>query len=57
MKTISLLGAFFFSIGLFAQNLQGAWKLTEENGKKITNKEVMAIYQDGYFAIGAKHGK
>jgi len=54
MKTITLLVAFFFSIGLFAQNLQGAWKLTEENGKKITDKEVMAIYQDGYFAIGAK---
>ncbi len=54
MKTITLLLAFFLTIGLSAQNMQGSWKLTEENGKKITDKEVMAIYQDGYFAIGAK---
>lgn len=38
----------------WAQNIEGAWKLTHENGKPVTDKEYIKIYQDGYFAFGAK---
>jgi len=39
---------------LWAQDIEGAWKLTHENGKAVTDKEYIKIYQDGYFAFGAK---
>lgn len=42
------------SLNLKAQSLEGSWKLVEENGRKITDKEVVRIYQDNYFAEGAK---
>lgn len=40
--------------GLTAQNPEGSWQLLTENGQKIIDKEVIAIYQDGYFAYSAK---
>jgi hypothetical protein len=38
-----------------AQNIQGAWKLTSQNGKTITDREFIKIYQDDYFAFGIKN--
>lgn len=32
---------------LWAQNIEGAWKLTHENGKAVSDKEYIKIYQDG----------
>lgn len=38
----------------FSQALEGSWKLIEKNGKTITDKEIISIFQDGYMALGAK---
>jgi hypothetical protein len=54
MKVLCSLFSILITTSLFAQNLEGAWQLTHENGELVTNKEVIAIYQDGYFALGAK---
>ncbi|MGM0636646.1 MAG: hypothetical protein ACQESK_11325 [Bacteroidota bacterium] len=40
---------------LSVQNLEGAWKLTQDEGKAVTESEVMLLVQDDYFAIGAKN--
>lgn len=58
MKTIIL----FFTTMLFitfgyAQSLDGAWKLTHQDGKKVMDQEYIKIYQDNYFAFGAKQLK
>lgn len=37
-----------------SQQLEGAWKLIRQNGAPVTDKEYIKIYQDGYFAFGAK---
>ncbi|GAA4308941.1 hypothetical protein GCM10023115_36370 [Pontixanthobacter gangjinensis] len=54
MKKLVILAIFFNSIVLSAQSLEGSWKLVEENGKEITDKEIIRIYQDNYFAEAAK---
>src|SRR5690606_18943093 len=54
MKPMLLLLSVLFSINIMAQDLEGAWKLTEENGEMLTDKEVIRIYQDGYFSYGAR---
>lgn len=55
MKSIYiLLVAIMLSLGVNAQSLEGSWKLIEENGQKLINKEVIRIYQDNYFAEAAK---
>lgn len=54
MKRIITLFTILFTSTFFAQALEGAWQLTHENGELIISKEVIAIYQDGYFALGAK---
>lgn len=54
MKVLCSLFSILITTTFFAQNLEGAWQLTHENGELVTNKEVIAIYQDGYFALGAK---
>ncbi|MUP45292.1 hypothetical protein E0K83_05980 [Gramella sp. BOM4] len=54
MKRLILLAIILMNTGLYAQSLEGSWKLVEENGREITDKEVIRIYQDGYFAEGAK---
>lgn len=43
-----------FTLVLQAQKLDGAWQLTHVDGVEVVNKEVIRIYQDGYFAYGAK---
>jgi len=48
--TVLLLSVFLSN----AQSLDGAWMLTHKDGKAVTDKEVVRIYQDGYFAYGAK---
>jgi hypothetical protein len=54
MKRSIILIALLFGSCLYAQSLEGSWKLTEENGQKLLDKEVVRIYQDNYFAEGAK---
>lgn len=54
MKPVIILLSLFFSFGTMAQELEGAWILSEENGEKVTDKEIIKIYQDGYFSYGAK---
>ncbi|WP_114747957.1 hypothetical protein [Pleomorphovibrio marinus] len=57
MKKIICALLFFISISLSAQELEGAWKLTHKDGKEVKNREFVKIYQDGYFAYGAKELK
>ncbi|CAL68066.1 hypothetical protein [Christiangramia forsetii] len=54
MKKIFILSILLFSASLFSQSLTGSWKLVEENGKEVSDKEVVRVYQDSYFAEGAK---
>lgn len=54
MKVIFTLLSIFISLPFMAQSLEGSWQLTHENGEMLTSNEVIAIYQDGYFAVGAK---
>lgn len=48
MKTILSLIAVFLTFTLSAQNLNGAWKLVNQNGKPFTD-ECIKIYSDSYF--------
>ncbi|MDG1275771.1 MAG: hypothetical protein P8O16_00720 [Algoriphagus sp.] len=54
MKTTMLLAFLFLSTLVGAQDLEGAWKMTHQNGKEVTEIEYIKIYQDNYFAFGAK---
>ena len=54
MKTTLLLTFLFISDSIAAQTLNGAWKMTHQNGKEVTEIEYIKIYQDDYFAFGAK---
>lgn len=49
---------FFISLAIYfqlpGQDLEGAWRLTHQNGNPINEQEFIKIYQDGYFAFGAK---
>ncbi|PZX59772.1 hypothetical protein LV84_00981 [Algoriphagus ratkowskyi] len=55
MKTIILFfTAFFLFSWVDAQSLDGAWKLTHQNGQEVKDMEYIKIYQDNYFAFGAK---
>jgi hypothetical protein len=54
MKKILMLPFLFLSGVILSQNLEGAWKMTHQNGKAMTGTEFIKIYQDGYFAFGAK---
>lgn len=54
MKNIFFLSLFFFFGMLSAQDLDGAWKLTEVNGEPVNNAETIRIYQDDYFTYGKK---
>ncbi|WP_304517500.1 hypothetical protein [Cecembia rubra] len=54
MKKILTLPLLFLAGMIYAQTLEGAWKMTYKDGKEITDKEYIKIYQDGYFAFGAK---
>ncbi|WP_192347106.1 hypothetical protein [Algoriphagus sp. Y33] len=55
MKALLLFLSAIFFFGLAnAQNLDGAWKLTHQDGKEMNDMEYIKIYQDDYFAFGAK---
>lgn len=54
MKKILILPLLFLAGLLCAQDIEGAWKMTHQNGKLLTDKEYIKLYQDGYFAFGAK---
>lgn len=54
MKKLLLLSVFLFSCFLNAQQLEGSWKLVERNGNNVTDMEMVQIFQDGFFSIGAK---
>ncbi|WP_215226522.1 hypothetical protein [Echinicola shivajiensis] len=54
MKTLLIIPLLIFSICVFAQDLDGAWKLTHINGDPVKETECIKIYQDGYFAYGNK---
>lgn len=43
-----------FSTTFWSQDMEGAWKLTHEAGKEVTDREVIKIYQNGYFAFASK---
>ncbi|UJP65697.1 hypothetical protein [Mongoliitalea daihaiensis] len=54
MKKLLIIPMLFLGSILFAQSIEGAWKLTHQNGQEITNAEYIKLIQDGYFAFGAK---
>ena len=54
MKRFALLPLFLIFGWVNAQDLDGAWKLTHQDGREITDEEYVKIYQDNYFAFGAK---
>lgn len=54
MKKLLILPFLFLGSILVAQSIEGAWKLTHQNGQEITNAEYIKLIQDGYFAFGAK---
>lgn len=54
MNKIIIIPMVLFSTILFAQEMEGAWKLTHKNGEPVVKEEYIKIYQDGYFAYGAK---
>ena len=54
MRKLILLPVLLFFGIISAQEIDGAWKLIEMDGEKITDREVIRIYQDGYFAHGSK---
>lgn len=54
MKTLLFFFLFIFSMISGAQDMEGAWILTHEAGKEVTDREVIKIYQDGYFAFASK---
>ena len=51
MKLLILLISILFTLPAGAQDMEGAWKLTHENGKEVDDRIVIKIYQDGYFAF------
>jgi hypothetical protein len=55
MKKIILLPLLFCFGIISAQELDGAWKLTQKDGETVTDREVIKIIQDGYFALGSKN--
>lgn len=55
MKKLLIFPIILFSSLIFSQSLEGSWKLIEENGLAVTEKEVVRIYQDNYFAEAAKN--
>jgi hypothetical protein len=54
MKRLALIPLLLILGWVQAQDVDGAWKLTHQNGKEITDQEYVKIYQDNYFAFGAK---
>ncbi len=57
MKNTMLALLFLLTFSINGQSLEGAWKLTHKDGKEVKDREFIKIYQDGYFAYGAKEIK
>lgn len=57
MKTVFILLINLLLTTAYTQSLEGAWQLTQRNGEPVSDHEVIAIYQDDYFAFGAKKNK
>jgi hypothetical protein len=57
MRSLLLIISLFISALLGAQNMEGAWKLTHEDGKEVNDRVVIKIYQDGYFAFISKEAE
>lgn len=55
MKKFIVLPLLFLVSWVSGQSLEGAWKLISQNGKPVTEQEFIKIYQDDYFAFGAKN--
>jgi len=55
MKKLILLPLLFCFGIISAQELDGAWKLIEKDGESVSDREVIKIIQDGYFALGSKN--
>lgn len=55
MKKYLLVPFLFLAGWVSGQSLNGAWKLISQNGKAVTEQEFIKIYQDDYFAFGAKN--
>jgi hypothetical protein len=54
MRKIIALLIILLPVASFAQSMEGAWKMTHQNGKPMNDVEYIKIMQDGYFAFGAK---
>ena len=55
MKKYLILPLVFLASWVSAQSLDGAWKLIAKNGNPVNEQEFIKIYQDDYFAFGAKN--
>ncbi|GMQ25831.1 hypothetical protein Aoki45_25130 [Algoriphagus sp. oki45] len=55
MKKLIVFPLLFLFAWVSGQSLEGAWKLTSQNGKAVTEQEYIKIYQDDYFAFGVKN--
>lgn len=55
MKLLLLIISLLFSFSVGAQDMEGAWKLTHEDGKEVNDRVVIKIYQDGYFVFAEKN--
>lgn len=53
-KLLSILITLCFATIVSSQTLDGAYKLTHQNGKEVKEQTTIKIYQDGYFAFGTK---
>jgi hypothetical protein len=54
MNKIIIIPLMLISSIIYAQDLEGSWKMTHQNGQPVESEEYVKIYQDGYFAYGAK---
>lgn len=54
MKRFTLIPFLLCFTLLSAQQIEGSWQLIEKDGEKVTDKETVRIYQDGYFASGTR---
>lgn len=57
MKKILIFPLLFMFGSLLAQNIEGAWKLSHQNGQAVKDKTIIKIYQDGYFSFGARESE
>lgn len=54
MKKLIIIFIICFPVLLFAQKLEGSWKLIEKNGQKVKDTQAIRIYEQKYFSEAAK---